>query len=51
MLLAGELGLGSLSRDWMEVRMAETSYVGLHLKEKRRMGQLAAKFQSHVWLI
>ena len=33
MLLAGELGLGSLSKDWMEVRMAETSYVGLHLQE------------------
>lgn len=28
--LAGELGLGSLSSDCIEVRMADTSYVGLH---------------------
>ena len=28
MELAGELGFGSLSRDWMLVRIAETSYVG-----------------------
>ena len=27
--LAGELGLGSCSSDWIEVRMAATSYVGL----------------------
>ena len=32
MLLAGEFGFGSLSRDWIEVRMADTSYVGLHLE-------------------
>ena len=30
--LAGELGFGSLNKDWMDVRMADTSYVGLHLK-------------------
>lgn len=28
-LLAGLLGLGSSSRDWMEVSIEETSYVGL----------------------
>lgn len=28
--LAGELGLGSWSNDWILVRMAATSYVGLH---------------------
>ena len=32
MELAGEFGFGSLSNDWIDVRMAETSYVGLHLK-------------------
>jgi hypothetical protein len=31
--LAGEFGFGSLSNDWIEVKMAETSYVGLHLKK------------------
>lgn len=34
MELAGEFGLGSLSRDWMDVKMADTSYVGLHLEWK-----------------
>ena len=28
--LAGEFGLGSWSRDWIEVRIAATSYVGDH---------------------
>ena len=28
--LAGEFGLGSQSSDWIEVRIAATSYMGLH---------------------
>ena len=32
--LAGEFGLGSLNNDWIDVRIAETSYVGLHLQNK-----------------
>lgn len=31
MEFAGELGLGSLSNDCIEVNIADTSYVGLHL--------------------
>ena len=27
---AGDAGLGSLSKDWMEVRIADMSYIGLH---------------------
>ena len=36
---AGEFGFGSLNNDWMDVRMAETSYVGLHLMKKRKKNQ------------
>ena len=40
MLLAGELGLGSLSKDWMDVKMADTSYVGLHLQGEGERGKV-----------
>ena len=44
--LAGELGLGSSSSDWMDVRIAETSYVGLQRFCKEWFGKLCADQQA-----
>ena len=41
MELAGEFGFGSLNNDWIDVRIAETSYVGLHLQIRRNKLKLS----------